>query len=118
MPAKTRSGTRPLAQAICAAILCFVIAGPASALGELDWVEVQMVLDDAGRAEVTYQARWRTSEPMRGFYFKGTAGTPSFTGGSAELPDGRSVPLSIGRDGDRWDIVLDGGIRWGPGEAT
>ena len=72
-----------------------------------------------GAPRVTYQARWRTSGTMSGFYFQGEAATPRFRGGEAELPGGRKVPLSITPvEGKRWDVVLAGGERWGPGEAT
>ncbi|MEE8524135.1 MAG: hypothetical protein V3T72_09410 [Thermoanaerobaculia bacterium] len=77
-----------------------------------------LLVDGAGGAEVTYQARWHTAGTMSGFYFQGTAGVPRFTGGVAELPDGSNVPLSIDPLGGRWDIVLADGRRWGPGEAT
>jgi len=35
---------------------------------------------------VAYQARWRTTGTMSGFYFQGEAATPRFRGGEAELP--------------------------------
>src|SRR5512141_960891 len=91
----------------------------ALAQGQLDWVEVELVLDGDGRATVTYQARWRTSGTMHGFFFEGEAARPTFRGGEADLPGGRRVPLSISTAGaHRWDVVLAGGEAWGPGEAT
>ena len=97
-----------------------LLAAPAAlAQGQLSWVEVDLALDGDGRAGVTYQTRWRTSGTMHGFYFEGEAARPRFRGGQAELPGGRTVPLSITPAGaNRWDVVLAGGEAWGPGEAT
>jgi len=81
--------------------------------------EVQLVLDSSGRAEVTYQTRWRTSGTMHGFYFEGETAAPDFRGGTAELPNGSRIPLAITAvQPGRWDVVLSGGQAWGPGEAT
>ena len=77
-----------IARGLLAVVLLGVGSGPALAQGTLDWVEVGLVLDGAGRARVTYQVRWRTSGTMHGFYFQGEAATPHFRGGAAELPDG------------------------------
>ena len=93
-------------------------AAPAAAQGRLRWVEVELVLDDAGRATVTYQVRWQTTGTMHGFYFQGEQATPQWKGGTAELPGGRNVPLSITDAGGKWDVVLAAGEAWGPGEAT
>ena len=109
---------RILAAALLAAALVFG-PGAARAQGELEWVEVDAVLDASGVAEVTYQARWRTPGTLHGFYFQGETAAPEFTGGTAELPDGSVAPLSITPAGaDRWDVVLAEGRAWGPGEAT
>src|SRR5512143_1909881 len=89
----------------------------AFAQGAVQWVEVEIVLDENGRATVTYQARWHTTGTMHGFYFQGEAARPTFRGGQAELPGGRRVPLSIAPAGaKRWDVVLEGGEAWGPGD--
>ena len=53
------------------------------------------MLDGDGRATVTYQTRWQASGTMHGFYFEGERATPRFTGGTAELPGRRQVPLAI-----------------------
>ena len=112
---------RPIAalRGLVTAALLAAGAGLASAENTIEWVEVGLVLDGAGRATVTYQVRWRATEPMHGFYFQGEAASPLFREGTAELPGGRQVPLSISPAGsDRWDVVLAGGEAWGPGEAT
>ena len=49
---------------------------PRAAQGTIEWVEVQLALDAAGRAQVTYQTRWRTDGTMHGFYFQGEAAAP------------------------------------------
>ncbi|MBM3791032.1 MAG: hypothetical protein FJW35_11890, partial [Acidobacteria bacterium] len=106
------------------AVACVVIAilfwpRAVPAQGTLRWVEVQLVLDSSGRAEVTYRTRWRTPGTMRGFYFEGETAAPDFRGGEAELPDGSRVPLAITAvQPGRWDVVLSGERAWGPGEAT
>ncbi|MGD8894458.1 MAG: hypothetical protein PVJ73_00330, partial [Acidobacteriota bacterium] len=108
-----------VARGLLAAALLLTGRGVALGQGTLDWVEVGLVLDGAGRARVSYQCRWRTSGTMHGFYFQGEAATPRFREGHAELPDGRRVPLSITPAGARrWDIVLADGQAWGPGAAT
>jgi hypothetical protein len=110
---------RETASLLLAAGLTAAGARPALAQGAVKWVEVDLALGGDGRARVTYQARWRTSGTMHGFYFQGEAAKPSFRGGEADLPGGRRVPLWIKPAGDdRWDIVLAQGQKWGPGEAT
>ncbi|HEX9186645.1 MAG TPA: hypothetical protein VGB87_06225, partial [Vicinamibacteria bacterium] len=114
--------SRPV-QAVRKALLLtaalLAVASAALAQGQLSWVEVSLALDGDGRAAVTYQARWRTSGTMHGFYFEGEAARPRFRGGQAEIPGGRTVPLSITPAGaSRWDVVLAGGEAWGPGDAT
>jgi hypothetical protein len=39
-------------------VLC--LAGAAVAQGTIEWAEIQLSLDPAGRAQITYQTRWRT----------------------------------------------------------
>lgn len=98
-----------LRAALCAlttAALLLPAAAPASAQGTIEWVEVRLDLDPAGKAAVAYKARWRTSGTMHGFFFQGEPAAPTFLGGTAELPDGSNVPLAIEPAGDgRWDIV-------------
>ena len=125
MAGRARLG-RTLARAVRAlrvALLAFALSHAAAALalaqGQLKWVEVALALDADGQARVTYQVRYGTSGTMHGFYFEGEAAEPRFRGGTAELPGGEQVPLSITRvDGSKWDVVLAGGRAWGPGEAT
>ena len=103
------------------ATAALLFGGPGQAFAEntIQWVEVALVLDEAGRADVRYQVRWRATAPMHGFHFQGETARPRFENGTAELPDGRQVPLSITPvESDRWDIVLAGSEAWGPGEAT
>ncbi|HSM51750.1 MAG TPA: hypothetical protein VLA75_10135, partial [Thermoanaerobaculia bacterium] len=97
-----------------------LLAAPAAwAQGEIVWVEIEVVLDDAGQALVTYQARWQTSGKMRAFYFQGEQAEPRFEGGEAELPGGERWPLAITEvESGRWDIALAEDRAWGPGEAT
>ena len=76
------------------AVLAFAPAA-AFAQGQLRWVEVALSVDADGQARVTYQVRYRTSGTMSGFYFQGETAAPRFRGGTAELPGGEAVPLSI-----------------------
>lgn len=117
---RARAGALAVALVVLGAITAGPLAAPLAAQHEVVWVEVDVGLDADGRAEVGYRARWRTSgTDMHGFYFEGTAGTPRFLGGTAELPDGSNVPLDISAVGSgRWDIVLADDRAWGPGEAT
>ncbi len=91
----TARALRELAFVLLVATLLVADGPVALAQGAMDWVEVELVLDGDGRATVTYQARWRTSGTMHGFYFQGEAARPRFRGGEAEVPGGRRVPLSI-----------------------
>src|SRR5512142_1745989 len=95
------------------------VPAAAFAQGALEWVEIDAALDAGGRATITYQVRWRTTGTMHGFYFQGEAASPQFQGGVAQLPGGRKVGLEIKPlEPGRWDIVLENGQAWGPGEAT
>jgi len=118
-PLPRRRSLRAAGAALVIVTLWLGATPAAHAQGTIEWVEVQLNLDPAGRAQVTYQTRWRTGESMHGFYFQGETAGPQFRGGTAELPDGSRVPLSITSvPGDRWDVVLGDGRAWGPGEAT
>ena len=111
--------TRRIQRPLLSLLLVLSSAVVASAQRQLQWVEVGLVLDGDGRATVTYQTRWQASGTMHGFYFEGERATPRFTGGSAELPGRRQVPLAITSvSAGKWDVVLADGEAWGPGEAT
>ncbi|MHC5038011.1 MAG: hypothetical protein ACYTHM_11910 [Planctomycetota bacterium] len=97
--------------------------GEANALSaRLDWVEVDLALQNDGGATVTYKIRWKvTSGTMAGFYFQGTSAPPDFLDDQclAHTPQG-TFPLEIrwlGGQG-KWDILLAGRRRAGPGELT
>jgi hypothetical protein len=114
----------------CAAGLLFVVlvlgyggtsAWAQSLQADLRWVEVEVALAPDGRAMVQYKVRWNvTRGTMGAFYFQGEQAPIDWHGpGCGAVVDGqRRYDLDLKNLGDRWDVVLAGGQRFGPGEIT
>ncbi len=85
------------------------------------WVEVEAALGEEGEAMVQYKIRWRVDGgTMGGFYFQGERARLRWhePGCGALLADGSRIDLDIKDLGNRYDILLAGGRRYGPGEIT
>jgi hypothetical protein len=114
----------------CAAGLLFVVlvlgyggtsAWAQSLQADLRWVEVEVALSPDGRAMVQYKVRWNvTRGTMGAFYFQGEQASIDWhRPGCGAVVDGqRRYDLDLKNLGDRWDVVLAGGQRFGPGEIT
>ncbi|RMF83075.1 MAG: hypothetical protein D6744_05385, partial [Planctomycetota bacterium] len=99
------------------------IAGAQSVRADLKWVEVEVALDPSGKAMVQYKLRWNVQRgTMGGFYFQGESaaiqwhrpGCGALTAGNRQI----RYQLDLRDLGDRWDVLLADGQRYGPGEIT
>ena len=75
----------------------------------LRWVEVDVVLDKDGKAQVSYAVRWSCSgADLHGFYFEGFSGEPVFDSGNSYAldQDNNRYTLDIKKLGSRkYDII-------------
>jgi len=107
-----------------AAIVCLLCLLPAPAHAvdaQLQWVEVEAALAPDGKAMVRYHVRWNVrGGDMGGFYFQGEQGRIRWhrLGCGAVTTDGREYKLDLIDLGDRWDVLLASGQRYGPGTIT
>ena len=83
---------------------------------DLQWVEVDVSLWEDGRADFVYKVRWNVlSGTMSGFYFQETTVDPYFDFDDAYAVDeyGNKYPLEIKDLGNKYDIILGSGKRFG-----
>src|SRR4030042_6832767 len=88
---------------------------------DLRWVGVDVSLWQDGRADFVYKIKWQIlSGDMSGFYFQELSVDPYFNyENSYALDDqGRKYPLEIKDLGNKYDIILAKGRRYGPGTLT
>ncbi len=88
---------------------------------DLRWVEVDLSLWQDGRADFVYRVRWNVfSGSMSGFDFQEKTVDPYFDYENSCAVDayGREYPIEIKDLGDKYDIILAHGKRFGPGEIT
>ena len=88
---------------------------------DLRWVEVEAALSPDGKAMVQYKVRWNVQRgTMGGFYFQGEQGSIQWhrPGCGAVVNGQRRYDLDLVDLGNRWDVLLADGQRYGPGEIT
>ena len=104
-------------------VFCFLsITSLCQAGFKLRWVEINVVLDKDGKAQITYAVRWTCQNAdLHGFYFEGFVGSPVFDYENACAVDekGNRYSLEIKKLSlKKYDIVLAEGKAFNNGEIT
>ena len=85
------------------------------------WVEVEVALSPQKQAMIQYKVHWKVQRgTMGGFYFQGETGRIDWhrPGCGAVTDNGKKYQLDLRNLGNKWDVLLAGGQRFGPGEIT
>ncbi len=102
--------------------LAWSAAAPAWAVdAAMRWVEVEVALSPDMKAMVQYKVCWNVSSgTMGGFYFQGERARIAWHApGCGAVVNGQNrYRLDIRDLGDRWDVLLAEGQRFGPGEIV